>query len=200
MNTDILNKKNYFKAMEVIGALTPVFKQLDEVLPVVSAITQADSRFSNLEACLSAASGALNELSLTLQSVVADDKSQAEERGMRELVQLCCNRLYKIPEQYSIKRRMFNGDKINHASALNDLTIKGYTAAQIERIMEVSPKPDETAHHAELVALDAEQAALEAFVADFPRYNQDLLIGTQFENWQPEKVVDFDAAAGALAG
>jgi len=47
--------------------------------------------------------------------------------------------------------------------------------------MAASFAPDEAAHHAELAALDAEQAALEAFVKDFPRYDQSLLIGAPFE-------------------
>jgi len=198
MNKDILDKKNYYKATGLEDGLKPLLKQLGALMPAVLALSQY-CRFSGLNKLFGDGYTALSELSNILQAVTEADKQQAENRGMKELVHLCLDRLHKIPEVIRTKHRAFGSAKIDYAAALNDLQVRGYKPDQIERIMETTPKPDETAHHAELVRLESEQAALTAFVNDFPIYNQEVLKGTEFENWQPEKVIDFEAAARALA-
>jgi len=188
MNTDILNKQNYFQAAGVISALTPVFKQLDEVLPVVSALSRADSRFSNIESMLSVASGALNELSLTLQAVTHDDKQQAADRGMRELMHLCNNRLAKIPDEMAWERRKFTSSVGEFDSLFNDLIKRGYSADQAERVLVDSPRPSAESYYTKQWALEAEQSALETFCKDFPRYDQAVLAGTRFANWSKDSL------------
>ena len=93
----------------------------------------------------------------------------------------------------------FKIEQDRYSHAINQLQVTGYNQLQINEIMATTPKPTLQAYEAEVAALTRENEALEAFVVDFPRYDQELLIGTSFENWQPEKVVDFDAAAKALA-
>ena len=188
MNTEILNKKNYFKAMDVISALTPVFQQIDEVLPAINSLAQADSRFSNIESMLGAASGALNELSLTLQSAIAEDKKQAADRGMLELMHLCNARLAKIPEEMAWERRKWVSAVSEFNILLNDLTKRGYSPAQAERILVDAPRPVDESYYAKHAELEAEQSALEAFCKDFPRYDQSLLIGTRFEYWSKDSL------------
>jgi len=198
MKNEILDKKNYFKAMEVINALAPVFKQLDEVSPIVSALTQADSRFSNIESMLSAASGALNELSLTLQSVTHDDKQQAGDRGMMELMRLCNNRLAKIPDEMAWERRKLTSAIGEFDSLFNDLIKRGYSADQAERVLVDSPRPSAESYYAKHFALEAEQSALETFCKDFPRYDQSFLAGTRFANWSKDSLNSGMAALARL--
>jgi hypothetical protein len=195
MNIKILDKNNYLKATSLEDSLKPLLKELDELMTAVHALHQADSRFSELETLFLRGFVALSELAHTLGVVAESDKNQAEGRGMRELVQLCNARLHEIPELIRTKHRAFLNAKIDFAAITNDLQMRGYKPDQIKMIMATTPKPDEAAHHTELVNLEREQAALTAFVNDFPVYNQELLKGTEFEHWTPEKVIDFEAAA-----
>lgn len=198
MNKEILKKNNFYKATELEDGLKPLIKQLDALMPAVHALRHADSRFSELDTLFLRGYSPLAELAHTLGEVTEADKQQAENRGMKELICLCNARLYSLPEILRSKHRAFLNAKIDYAAVINDLQMRGYNPVQIGIIMETTPKPDETAHHAELVNLEHEQAALTDFVGDFPIYDQALLVGTEFEDWQPEKVIDFEAAAEAL--
>jgi|GEM_PF-1808586 len=188
MKKEILDKKNYFQVMKIINALAPMSKQLDELSPIVSAIAQADSRFSNTESILSAASGALNELNLTLQAATNDDKQQAGDRGMLELMYLCSNRLAKIPEEMAWERRKWVSAVGEFDLLFNDLVKRGYSAAQAERVLVDSPRPSADSYYSKQWALEAEQSKLEAFCKDFPRYDQAVLAGTRFANWSKESL------------
>ena len=73
----------------------------------------------------------------------------------------------------------------------------GFTQEQVANILKDEiEKPCEESHKAGLAVLRKELAALEAFTRDYPKHDQRLLIGTQFENWQSEPTeADIDPAA-----
>jgi len=136
-----------------------------------------------------------------LHEAAAADKAQAVERGMPELAKLCSRRLAEILQQIDWARRAHRNDAETHKERVNELAKKGFTESQIAQILAETPEPLGVQEHylAVIQPLEEEQAKLEAFPKDCPRYDQNILIGTQFEYCRPEKAADFDAAATALA-
>jgi len=105
----------------------------------------------------------LGEVADTLDNAAKSDKQQAIDRGMKELGILCNRRV-------------------------SELAKKGFTEVQIEKLLEDTPKPPGEHEHylTTIKPLEDELEKLEAFLKDKPRYDQTLLVGTPFENWQPE--------------
>jgi hypothetical protein len=196
---EILFRKDYFAALESADEISKLTSQVNKLTAKVAGL----SHYGKLQgAALQFKSGleAIKQSGQMLNEIALADREQASLRGMKELSLLCHNRLMEIPHQIKLAKRAYSDDVVRYKSAANELVKKGFIENQIALILVDTPKPpDEQAHYMTIIKpLEEEQAKIEAFVADFPRYDQSLLADTQFEGWQPEKVADFDAAATAL--
>jgi len=147
---------------------------------------------------LSQAIALIQEVADTLDDTVQADKQQALDRGMRELATLCNRRVSELEKEIPLHRQKRKDDAERWRVTSGELVKKGFTEAQIEKVLEDMPKPlGEHEHYLAVIQpLEDELAKLIAFVNDRPRYDQTLLAGTRFENWQPEPTgADTDQAA-----
>ncbi|MGZ8190091.1 MAG: hypothetical protein ACXWTS_02555 [Methylococcaceae bacterium] len=180
----------------------PVIQDLNQAISLIqghSKIIKAlssDARLKDLPDRLKRADAELSLIRTAIFNAAAEDKRQSVERDMPALVRLCGSRVLKIQLELARMAREFQTQQGRYAEQVKVLGGKGFSAEQIAAIIE---PPNEQEHHEMVENLKREQSKLDMFIKDYPRYDQSILAGTQFENWKPEKVVDFDVAAAALA-
>lgn len=159
-----------------------------------------DARLKDLPGRLKAALAELDSIRNAIFNAYADDKAKAQGRCMPQLVRLCTKRILKIPTEIECKEKTFRFAQQRYDDKAENLRKMGFTPEQVANILKDGiEKPCEESHKAGLAVLRKELAALEAFTRDYPKHDQRLLIGTQFENWRPENTEAFDKAAEALA-
>jgi len=187
MNKSILDKKSYYSSLETSDALKAIVSKLEKLTPVIDNLSKTDERFSELSATFANNLASLIEIKNTLNDVAEGDKKQAEERGMKTLSNLITKRLLEIPGKIKSERFKFKIEKDRYHHKVDELTKQGFKEYEITAIIGTQPYQNEHDFYLKFIQpLEREQEALTAFKKDFPRYNQELLVGTEFENWQPD--------------
>lgn len=110
---------------------------------------------------------------------VIDDGNQAYENRPEALIQAASNRLLdEIPKQINLEQTTLKHNLRGREMKLEELKKKGFGPAEIDRLSPAGPEVDVDASKARVTALEAEAKAIEAFLADAPRYDVELLKNT----------------------
>ncbi|MFZ2727179.1 MAG: hypothetical protein WAX77_13065 [Methylococcaceae bacterium] len=151
-----MRSEAYAKADKLALKLNAILSMLKDNEQGLPLLERLHSGFDGIDTNYQQAMYLLNAIQSLLVTQCAEAKHQADSRGMRFLDQLCNQRMLFI------NTRLNNLKHRDHC-AINRRAWRG----EIER-------------------LETEYNTLNAFVNDFPRYDQSLLIGTQFEHWNPQ--------------
>jgi hypothetical protein len=104
---------------------------------------------------------------------------QAYANRPEALIQASCNRLLdEIPKQINLEQKNLEHHLKGRQIKLEELKKKGFAPAEIDHICPAGPEVDVDASKARVAALEAEAMAIEAFLADGPRFDVGLLQNT----------------------
>jgi len=200
MSNSILDKKSYYKSLETSDALKAIVSKLEKLTSVIDNLSKTDERFSELLANFESSLASLIEIKNTLNNVAESDKKQAKDRGMDVLTNLVTKRLFEIPSKIESERFKFRVEKDRYHHKVDELTKQGFKEYEITQIIGTEPYKNEHDFYLKFIQpLESEQDALTAFKKDFPRYNQELLVGTEFENWQPDNSCQLESEEAIAA-
>lgn len=151
----------------------------------VQLFNKGDYPYDEAKKLLNDAGIALSKAATLIHESVCKAKIEAEKRSMPLLVQLCTRRMLEIPQEIEVAIKEFESVKKRYDAKREELEKRSFAQDQIDAILSDDDKPNHPAHQAKLAQLKAEDKALADFCKDYPRYDQNKLIGTSFQNWQP---------------
>ncbi|MGZ8942609.1 MAG: hypothetical protein ACXW00_07580, partial [Methylobacter sp.] len=108
-----------------------------------------------------------------------DDGNQAYRDRPEELIKKASHRLLnEIPKQIHLEQATLKHHIGSRQMKVEELKKKGFGPAEIDRLYPAGSEVDVDASKSRVSALEAEAKALEAFLADAPRYDTGLLKNT----------------------
>lgn len=114
----------------------------------------------------------------TWQGII-DDGNQAYQNRPEELIKKASQRLLtEIPKAINLEQATLKHNLSGREMKVEELKKKGFGPAEIDRLYPAGPETDTEASKARVTALEAEAKKLEAFLADAPRYDVEMLQNT----------------------
>lgn len=168
-----VSKAEFFKAQTLKNAVGPAAEALAKIDGAALGLSDKDAK------TVAAAAEILGKIDSSAQGVIDQANQQYLNRD-QDLINLAAKRMFQIDEDIHLSKALKQRETDAHLEKTIELKKQGFTPAEIEAVLD-DPTPAIEAFKQQIADLGAEKLKVEAFLADAPRFDPDLLIGTTIE-------------------
>jgi len=165
MNTQPVSRNEAIRAQNAIRSLAPAVAALEQ-LPASAMTPEVKTTLTQLKADLHAD-----------QSLVDQAAQQLENKDVA-LINAAVTLFFKVDAEIHEAKTLQGNLSSSHTSKIEELTKKQFSPEEIAKIV-ADPAPEIAALEAKIKALHAEKAKCNSYLADSPRFDEELLAGTR---------------------
>ncbi|WP_367155633.1 AlpA family phage regulatory protein [Methylomonas sp. HYX-M1] len=160
-----VSRNEAIRAQNTIRSLAPAVASL-EALPATAMTPEVKTTLTQLKADLQAA-----------QSIVNQAAQQLESKDVA-IINAAVTLFFKIDNEIHEAKTLQANLASSYTSKIEELTKKQFSPEEIAKIV-ADPAPEIAALEAKIKALHAEKAKCNSYLADSPRFDEELLAGTR---------------------
>jgi len=168
-----ISKVEFFKAQTIKSAVGPAANALAKIDVSAIGLNEKEAK------TVAAAAEIIGKIDSSAQAVIDQANQQYLNRD-QDLINLAAKRMFQIDEDIHLSKALKQREADAHLEKTIELKKQGFNQLEIDAVLD-DPAPAIEAFQQQIADLGAEKLKVEAFLADAPRFDPGLLIGTTLE-------------------